>query len=112
MKLHWYDVKSILPPLTSEVQVLPVVIGSQVDVFHNVSFGPVSMLALSVPGCFQHGHASIGKVCSKGCIQRSFIVAARGIARTPTATDAALLQSRKQGSGNLHFTFSTMKSRT
>lgn len=100
MKLHFYDGKSILPSFTSEVEVLPVVIGSEVDVFHNVSFGPVSMLALSVLGCFQHGHASIGKVSGEGCIQRPFIIAARGIAGTPAATDAALLQSRK------HLTFS------
>lgn len=80
MKLHFHDVKSILPSFTSEVEVLPVVIGSEVDVFHNVSFGPVSMLALSILGCFQHSHAGIGKVSSKGCIQRPFIVGARGIA--------------------------------
>lgn len=80
MKLHCYDVKSILPSVTSEVEVLPVVISSKVDVLHNVSFGPVSMLALSILGCFQHSYASVGKVSRKGCIQRSFIIAARGIA--------------------------------
>lgn len=64
MKLHVYDGKPILPSFTSEVEVLPVVIGSEVHVFHNVSFGPVSMLALSILGCFQHSHTSIGEVSS------------------------------------------------
>lgn len=68
---------------------------------YNVSFGPVSMLALSILGCLQHSHTSVGEVSREGCIQRSFIIAARGIA--PTATDAALLQSRKQGGVRLAF---------
>lgn len=68
--------------------------------FYNVSFGPISVLALSLLGCLQHSHPSVGKVSGEDCIQRSFIFAARGTAGTPTAADAALLHSRKQGGGS------------
>lgn len=91
---------SILLSLTSEVEVLPVIKGSKVDMFYDVSFGPIGVLALSILGCLQHGHPGIGKVSGEDCIQRSFFLAARGTAGTPTTTDATLLHSRKQGSGN------------
>lgn len=65
--------------------------------FHNVSFGPVSMLTWPVLGCLQHRHTSIGKMSSEGGIQRSFLSTARRIARAPTATYAALLKDGNQG---------------
>lgn len=66
--------------LTSEVEVLSVVIGAKVNMFHNVPFGPVSMLAWPVLGGLQHSHTSIGKMSSEGGIQRSFLCTARRIA--------------------------------
>lgn len=66
--------------LTSEVEVLSVVIGAKVNMFHDVSFGPVSMLAWPVLGRLQHSHTSVGKMGSEGGIQRSFLCAARRIA--------------------------------
>lgn len=62
--------------LTSEVEVLSVVIGAEVNMLYDVSFGPVSMLARPVLGGLQHSNTSVGKVGGECGIQRSFFCAA------------------------------------
>lgn len=62
---------------TSEVEIFSVVIGTKVNMFHNVSFGPVGVLTGPVLGGLQHGHTSVGEVSVKDGVQRSFFRAAR-----------------------------------
>lgn len=62
---------------TSEVEVLSVVIGAEVNMFHNVSFGPVRMLTWPVLRGLQHSHTSVGKMGIEDGIQRSFLCTAR-----------------------------------
>jgi len=48
--------------LTSEIEVLAVVVGSKVHVLHDVTLGPLGVLALPVFGGLQHRHARVGEV--------------------------------------------------
>lgn len=81
--------------LTSEVEVLSIVIGSEINMFHDVSFGPIGMLTGAVFHGLQDRHAGIGKMARKRGLQGAFFRTTARIAGAAATSNAALLQSVK-----------------
>lgn len=82
--------------LTSEIEVLAVVVGSKVHVLHDVTLGPLGVLALPVFGGLQHRHARVGEVAGEGGLQGTLLCAAQGPAGAAPTPYAALLEDAGQ----------------